>query len=207
ARGARGSRRAWRDAGVARPPPGARLRASRLEARRPRRPHPGGEGYGVIGTDLIVRAGTPAARRRLARLEARGAEGGARVERQVQRILRAVRTGGDPALLAFTRRFDGVALRPTSLRVPAAALAGAYRDQPATVRRDRALAARRIRTFHLRQRERSWSFRDPSGARLGQLIQPLERVGLYVPGGRAAYPSTVLMTALPARVAGVDEVV
>src|SRR5262249_54347624 len=74
-------------------------------------------------------------------------------------------------------------------------------------RRDLALAARRIRAFHARQRERSWSFRDASGARLGQLIQPLERVGVYVPGGRAAYPSTVLMTAVPARVAGVSEVI
>jgi histidinol dehydrogenase len=161
----------------------------------------------VIATDLIVRAGTPGARRRLGRLEARGTEGSARIERQVQRILRAVRRDGDRALLALTRRFDGVALRPASLQVPTADLAAAYRDQPAAVRRDLVLAARRIRAFHLRQRERSWSFRDPSGARLGQLIQPLARVGLYVPGGRAAYPSTVLMTAVPARVAGVSEVV
>ena len=161
----------------------------------------------MIATDLIVRAGTPAARRRLARLEARGVEGGARVERQVHAIIRAVRRDGDRALLALTRRFEGVSLRPQGLRVPAADLAAGYRDQPVAVRRDLALAARRIRAFHLRQRERSWSFRDPSGARLGQLIQPLSRVGLYVPGGRAAYPSTVLMTALPARVAGVPEIV
>src|SRR5262249_13040433 len=107
ARGARGSRRAWRDAGVARPPPGARLRASRLEARRPRRPHPGGEGYGVIATDLIVRAGTPAARRRLARLEARGVEGGARVGRQVQAIIRAGRRRRARARLAPARRLRG----------------------------------------------------------------------------------------------------
>src|SRR5262249_59461661 len=93
------------------------------------------------------------------------------------------------------------------LRVPADDLAAAYRAQPAAVRRDLELAARRIRAFHTRQRERSWSFRDASGARLGQLIQPLERVGVYAPGGRAAYPSTVLMTAVPARVAGVPEVI
>jgi histidinol dehydrogenase len=86
-------------------------------------------------------------------------------------------------------------------------MAAAHAALPAGVRRDLALAARRIRAFHLPQRERSWSFRDASGARLGQLIRPLGRVGVYVPGGRAAYPSTVLMTVIPARVAGVGEVV
>ncbi|HJQ83031.1 MAG TPA: histidinol dehydrogenase, partial [Candidatus Binatia bacterium] len=86
-------------------------------------------------------------------------------------------------------------------------LAAAYRDLAAPVRRDLALAAGRIRRFHVRQRERSWSFRDRTGARLGQRIQPLARVGVYVPGGRAAYPSTVLMTVIPARVAGVGEVI
>ncbi|HKA90427.1 MAG TPA: histidinol dehydrogenase, partial [Haliangiales bacterium] len=157
--------------------------------------------------NLVVDARTPAARRRLAQLERRGGEAGAQVERAVQRIIRAVRRDGDRALLALTRRFDGVVLRPSTLRVPADDLAAAYRDQPAAVRRDLELAARRIRAFHARQRERSWSFRDASGARLGQLIQPLDRVGVYVPGGRAAYPSTVLMTAVPARIAGVREVV
>ncbi len=158
-------------------------------------------------TDLICVAGTPEARRRLSRLEGRGTETGARVEASVQRILRAVRRDGDRALLAFTRRFDGVSLRPATLRVPPDDLAAAYRDQPAVVRRDLGLAARRIRAFHAHQRERSWSFRDADGARLGQLIRPLDRVGVYVPGGRAAYPSTVLMTVVPARVAGVPEVV
>ncbi len=157
--------------------------------------------------NLIVDAGTPAARRRLARLEGRGAETGARVERQVARIIRAVRRAGDRAVLTFTRRFDGVALRPAALRVPHEALAAAWREQPAAVRRDLALAVRRIRAFHVRQRERSWSFRDAGGTRLGQLIRPLDRVGVYVPGGRAAYPSTVLMTVVPARVAGVPEVI
>jgi histidinol dehydrogenase len=91
--------------------------------------------------------------------------------------------------------------------VPAADLAWAYRSVPAAVRRDLNLAARRIRDFHRHERCGSWSFRDRSGARLGQRIQPLERVGVYVPGGRAAYPSTVLMTVIPARVAGVSEVI
>src|SRR5207249_8796941 len=88
-----------------------------------------------------------------------------------------------------------------------AALARAHRAQPVAVRRDLALAAGRIRTFHARQRERSWSFRDATGARLGQRIEPLARVGVYIPGGRAVYPSTVLMTVVTARVAGVREVI
>ena len=104
--------------------------------------------------NLIVEAGTPAARRRLAQLDRRGEEAGARIERAVQRIIRAVRRDGDRALVALTRRFDGVTLRPATLRVPAGDLAAAYRDQPASVRRDLELAARRIRAFHMRQRER-----------------------------------------------------
>ena len=118
-----------------------------------------------------------------------------------------MRRGGDRALLALTRRLDGVRLSRRTMRVRPEAMAFAYRELPAAVRRDLGLAARRIRAFHLRQRERSWSFRDAAGARLGQRIEPLERVGVYVPGGRALYPSTVLMSVIPARVAGVREVV
>ncbi|HEY3188401.1 MAG TPA: histidinol dehydrogenase, partial [Solirubrobacteraceae bacterium] len=157
--------------------------------------------------ELVFAAGSAAARRRLARLAARGGLADARVEPQVRRIIATVRRGGDRALLALTRRLDGVRLSRRTLRVPAEAMAFAYREQPAAVRRDLLLAARRIRAFHLRQRERSWSFRDAAGARLGQRIEPLERVGVYVPGGRALYPSTVLMTVIPARVAGVREVI
>jgi histidinol dehydrogenase len=156
---------------------------------------------------LVCAVGGARAARRLARLEGRAAAGGGRVERDVRRIVAAVRRGGDRALIALTRRLDGVRLTRRTLAVPPAALARAYHALPAAVRRDLLLAARRIRAFHLRQRERSWGFRDRSGARLGQMIRPLGRVGVYVPGGRAAYPSTVLMTVIPARVAGVREVV
>ncbi|HZP42594.1 MAG TPA: histidinol dehydrogenase [Candidatus Binatia bacterium] len=157
--------------------------------------------------DLVCVAGTARAARRLARLEARGGTPGDRVERDVRKIVAAVRRGGDRALLALTRRLDGVRLAPRELALSRDAMAAAYRSLPARVRRDLDLAARRVRAFHRRQREASWSFRDPSGARLGQMIAPLGRVGVYVPGGRAAYPSTVLMTAIPARVAGVGEVI
>ncbi len=155
---------------------------------------------------LIVEHGTPAARTRLARLERRGAHASGRIASAVRAILEAVRTRGDAALLAYTRRFDGVRLTPAQLRVPADELAAAYRDLPARVRRDLALAARRIRRFHRDRVERSWTMRDDLGTRLGQLVRPLARVGIYAPGGRAAYPSTVLMTAVPARVAGVGEI-
>ena len=158
-------------------------------------------------TALVCPAGSTLARRRLARLTSRGSAADGRVEASVRRIIAAVRTRGDRALIELARRFDGVQLRRSELRVPAADLAEAYRRVPAAVRRDLNLAARRIRDFHRHQREASWSFRDRSGARLGQRIQALDRVGVYVPGGRAAYPSTVLMTVIPARVAGVGEVI
>jgi histidinol dehydrogenase len=156
---------------------------------------------------LVYRAGSARARARLRRLERRGELAGARVEALVRGIIAAVERGGDRALLALTRRFDGVRLRPEELRVPPAALAAAYAGLSPAARRDLRLAARRIRAFHERQRERSWAYRDASGARLGLRVSPLDRVGVYVPGGRAAYPSTVLMTVVPARVAGVREVI
>ena len=157
--------------------------------------------------ELVCVAGTPRATRRLSALERRGETATATVEAAVRRIIGAVRRGGDRALLALTRRFDGARLTPRTLLVGRDQMAASHDRLPAAVRRDLALAARRIRAFHQRQRERSWSFRDASGARLGQRIEPLERVGVYVPGGRAVYPSTVLMTAIPARVAGVGEVI
>jgi histidinol dehydrogenase len=157
--------------------------------------------------DLIVTLESPAGRRRLAALADRGGCIGRDVERAVARIVAGVRRRGDAALLAYTRRFDGVALTARRLRVPTDDLAAARRDLPAAVRRDLELAARRIRAFHGRERSRSWTMRDAAGARLGVRVTPLERVGVYVPGGRAAYPSSVLMTVVPARVAGVDRVV
>ena len=157
--------------------------------------------------DILCVAGTPRARARLDRLETRGGRTSAAVEARVRRIVADVRRRGDRALVDWTRRLDGVRRSPAGLRVRKDDLAAAFRDLPGVARRDLLLAARRIRAFHARQRERSWVFRDAAGARIGQRLTPLERVGVYVPGGRAAYPSTVLMTAIPARVAGVDEIV
>jgi histidinol dehydrogenase len=142
-----------------------------------------------------------------AAIRERGAGATAAVTGQAQRIVEAVRRRGDRAVIEFTRRYDGVALSPAQLRVSDADIAAALRAIPADALRALRLAARRIAAFHRHQRTRSWSYRDPAGLRLGQQITPLNRVGVYVPGGHAAYPSSVLMNAIPARVAGVREVI
>ncbi len=156
---------------------------------------------------LLVRSWEPACQRRLDRIRRRGETSNGRVEQQVARIIGAVRRGGDRALCALTRRYDGVTIRPQDLRVPASELAAAARALPARARADLRLAARRIAAFHRHQRERSWRYRDATGLVLGQKIEPLARVGVYVPGGRAVYPSTLLMNVIPAKVAGVERVI
>lgn len=120
----------------------------------------------------------------------------------VSRILTDVRAQGDAALLDYTRRIDGAEL--ATLAVSSQELEEAVRQTPAEVLQALEVAAARIRAFHERCRPSGWV--DFSSG-LGQLVRPLDRVGLYAPGGRAAYPSTVLMTAIPARVAGVQEII
>jgi histidinol dehydrogenase len=129
------------------------------------------------------------------------------VDRDVVAIIDAVRRRGDRALIDLTRKFDGVKLTPADLRVSAVELAAAYDALPHADRRALELAALRITEFHRHTLEKSFSYRDRYGMRLGQMVRPLERVGIYVPGGMGAYPSSVLMNAIPARVAGVGEIV
>jgi histidinol dehydrogenase len=162
-----------------------------------------------MSTDLltVVRARGAAFARRLALLEGRGGRTDAAVERTVRAIVEGVRRRGDAALFAYARRFDGVALSARTVEVPRAAMARAAAALPRVVRRDLELAARRIRDFHRRQRQSSWSYRDAAGVRLGQQVRALDRVGVYIPGGTAAYPSSVLMNVVPAKVAGVGEVI
>ena len=126
------------------------------------------------------------------------------VDTAVRDILHAVRTEGDAALHRFTERFDGVTLE--ALRVPESALHAALDDIDDELRRIMDTAASNIRRFHERQGPTSWFEDDGDGVMLGQRVQPLERVGLYVPGGTAAYPSSVLMNAIPAQVAGVPHI-
>lgn len=125
--------------------------------------------------------------------------------RQVDAILERVRLEGDQALLDLTERFDGV--RPDPLRIPAETLAEAWRTCPADLRSALELAHRRILDFHQRQLPRDISVSGVHGERLGRRWSPVDRAGLYVPGGRASYPSTVLMNAVPATVAGVQRLV
>lgn len=130
------------------------------------------------------------------------------VERATGEILEAVRRRGDAALVELTERFDR--WRPASaadLEVPAAQAQAALSALPAAERAALEKAAGRIRTYHERQRLDSWSAREDDGTVLGQQVTPLDRVGLYVPGGKAAYPSSVLMSAIAAKVAGVPELV
>ena len=125
-------------------------------------------------------------------------------ERKIREILAAVRTEGDSALRRYTEKFDGASLR--DLRVTEEEIDAAYEQVPAEWVEALREAAGRIRRYHERQKRQSWVNPEDDGTILGQLIRPLERVGVYVPGGRAAYPSSVLMNAIPARVAGVDEI-
>ena len=137
------------------------------------------------------------------RLRSRGAESGLAVEEVVKKILLDVRRNGDRAVLKYTRRFDDRGLRRLRLS-PGEIRKAADRAEKGVVR---ALekASRRIRKFHERQKEQSWSL-DGGHIVLGQMIRPLSRVGVYVPGGKAAYPSTVLMNVVPGQVAGVGEI-
>jgi histidinol dehydrogenase len=138
-------------------------------------------------------------------LLSRGEEAEASVESQVRDILRRVQREGDQAVFDLTARFDGVAPTPDTLRVSSAEIAAAY-DQCAgeTLTALRG-AAENIRRFHRHQRRDSWVLDLEDGSRLGLRITPVQRVGMYVPGGKAVYPSTVLMCGIPAQVAGVPE--
>jgi len=129
------------------------------------------------------------------------------IRRGVEAVLAAVRERGDAALRELTERFDGVKLEATELAVRAEEVALARSAVGEEVARALRYAAERIEAFHRRTLPRSWWMEDENGSLLGQQVRPLDRVGIYVPGGRAAYPSTVLMTAIPARVAGVPEIV
>jgi len=130
------------------------------------------------------------------------------IDAAVATIVADVRARGDAALLEYTQRFDHLDIADAAaLAISAGEMKAAYDALSASERDALDRAAARIRAFHERQKGRSWSFRDADGTELGQRVTPLDRVGLYVPGGKAAYPSSVLMNAIPAHVAGVGEIV
>ncbi len=141
-------------------------------------------------------------REKLERLFGRSAVFGDRIDEAVRRIVEEVRLGGDAAVLDCTERFDGV--RPASLCVDVDRLAEAHARLDDTLRGILAEAADNIRRFHEKQLRASWFDTEEDGAGLGQRYVPIERAGVYVPGGTAAYPSSVLMNVIPAQVAGVE---
>ena len=130
------------------------------------------------------------------------------VERATTEILAAVRARGDAALLEYTARFDRwTPASAAALDVPLGDARAALRDLPAAEREALEFAAARIRAFHEHQQQQSWRIEPGDGTVLGQQVTPLDRAGLYVPGGKAAYPSSVLMSAVAAKVAGVGELI
>jgi len=133
-------------------------------------------------------------------------DGGARVDAPVAEILAAVRSGGDEALCRYTERFDRLALTPDTLRIAQEEIEAACAAVPPSLLEALDLAADRIETFHRAQRPADLAWQDEAGLELGLRWTPLDAVGIYVPGGKAAYPSSVLMNALPARVAGVGRI-
>ena len=135
----------------------------------------------------------------------------AAIETRVQEILGDVQARGDAAVLEYTRRFDRVhAPSVAALELTQTELKAAFESVAPARRHALEAAARRVRSYHEAQKKasgESWSYRDEEGSLLGQKVTPLDRVGIYVPGGKAAYPSSVLMNAIPAHVAGVGEII
>ena len=144
----------------------------------------------------------------LKELQTRESESDEAVLQSVNQIIKAVRTRGDAALIELTARFDGwQAGSMSQLEIPLDRLERAYQGMPEPERTALDQAAERIRSYAQHQKLDSWEYTEADGTLLGQQITALDRVGIYVPGGKAAYPSSVLMNAIPARVAGVGELI
>ncbi len=143
----------------------------------------------------------------MARLLDRGLEVDAALMSQVAAIVAGVRGRGDHALIEYTARFDGVRLQPSELRINEEILRRSAARAGTRVLEAIREAIKNVRTFHQRQFEASWEINPAEGVRLGQRITPIERAGLYVPGGTAAYPSSVVMNVVPAQIAGVERLI
>ncbi|MEO2153353.1 MAG: histidinol dehydrogenase [Aquificota bacterium] len=144
----------------------------------------------------------------LERIKNRGEILSEEYEKTVKEIIENVKTRGDEALIEYTNLFDRANIKkPEELEIPFRELRKAYESIPSQLREALEFAAARIRKFHEKQLENSFITTEEEGIILGQKITPLERVGVYVPGGKAQYPSTVLMNVIPAKVAGVEEIV
>jgi histidinol dehydrogenase len=139
------------------------------------------------------------------------ADADAAIESRVAEILADVQQRGDAAVLEYTQRFDGLNAKDMqALMLTQAELKAAFDGLPVAQKDALQAAAKRVRTYHEAQKKasgESWSYKDEDGTLMGQKVTPLDRVGIYVPGGKAAYPSSVLMNAIPAHVAGVEEII
>ncbi len=152
-------------------------------------------------------ASEPGFSEKLSNLLSRETDTGADVRQTVAGILEDVRRRGDAAVCEYTHRFDDWDCTAGSLEIPRSRMEEAWRSLTSEDREALELASSRIHAYHEHQRQKNWEFTDETGLTLGQRITPLDRVGLYVPGGKAAYPSSVLMNAIPAMVAGVEEII
>lgn len=137
----------------------------------------------------------------------RDAEQVAGVEQTVAQVIGDVAQQGDQALFEYTKKFDGFDAEARGIEVPQWRIEQALNDIPAKQREALEYAADRVRQYHKKQLQESWSYTEADGTKLGQKITPIKRVGLYVPGGKATYPSSVIMNAIPAKVAGVKELI
>jgi histidinol dehydrogenase len=144
---------------------------------------------------------------KLARVASRSVALDSELMRVVADVIEDVRTRGDEAVIEYTERFDGVRLERGELRIGERQLRQSAERADACVREALREAIKRVRAFHEREREESWEMEACAGVRLGQRIAPIERAGLYVPGGTASYPSSVVMNVVPAQVAGVERIV
>lgn len=161
-------------------------------------------------SELIPRLDTAAAgfEKRLEALLAWEAVSDAGVQQTVTDVVTRVRREGDAALLEFSNRFDGLGLKDAgALEIPQSRLEEALQKITAAEREALVTACERVRSYHEKQKQDSWQYTEADGTVLGQKITPLDRVGIYVPGGKASYPSSVLMNAMPAKVAGVREII
>lgn len=157
-------------------------------------------------TMKILRTGTKEFASFIRKFAKRGEAGFEKVEDRVRRILNRIRRQGDSALVQLTRKYDGWPASVKSLRVSPAEIKSAVANLAREERDALEYTAFRIEQFHVLQKQHSWNFAEEDGTLLGQVVRPLKRAGIYVPGGKAAYPSSVLMNAIPARVAGVSEI-
>ena len=125
----------------------------------------------------------------------------------VSKIVQDIRTRGDEALLEYTNQYDGLSVDNESIEITNKETKEALSRISSSMRDSLEDAAKRIRLFHEKQKQETWTYKDNDGNLLGQRVTPIERVGVYVPGGKAAYPSSVLMNVIPAQVAGVKEII